>query len=103
MTDKVTREEAKEVIQRIRNCVGEFMPTSFIHFPIYKNTIPALDMAIKSLEQDRPIGHWIWITEDQYECSECHEVIIVKEVMNVPQYITCPMCDAQMDITHRTW
>ena len=52
MTDEITREEAKEVIQRIRNCVGEFKPTSFIHFPIYKNTIPALDMAIKSLGQD---------------------------------------------------
>jgi len=51
----MTKEEAKEVIQRIRNCVGAFKPTSFIHFPVYRNTIPALDMAIKSLEQDRPI------------------------------------------------
>lgn len=31
-------------------------------------------------------GHWIWQTEDIYRCSECHEDLHVKEVMNVPQY-----------------
>lgn len=42
------------------------------------------------------IGHWIWQTEDKYQCSCCGEVIRVKEVMNEPQYIVCPMCDARM-------
>jgi len=60
----MTKEEAKEVIQRIRNCVGAFKPTSFIHFPVYRNTIPALDMAIQALSQepicDRDCEHCTW-------------------------------------------
>lgn len=42
------------------------------------------------------IGHWIWQTEDIYQCSECGEDIHVKEVMNEPQYICCPMCGCPM-------
>lgn len=41
-------------------------------------------------------GHWIWQTEDIYKCSECGEDIHVKEVMNIPQYVCCPMCKAEM-------
>lgn len=44
-------------------------------------------------------GHWIWQTEDKYQCSCCGEVIRVKEVMNKPQYIVCPMCDAKMGVS----
>ena len=44
-------------------------------------------------------GHWIWQTEDKYQCSCCGEVIRVKEVMNKPQYIVCPMCDARMGVS----
>ena len=60
-----------------------------------------ISMAIKALEQqpqDRPKGHWIWQTEDKYQCSCCGEVIRVKEVMNKPQYIACPLCDAKMGV-----
>ena len=71
-----------------------------------------LRMAIQALEQEpcegcdykewlkgevKPqTGHWIWQTEDIYRCSECHEDLHVKEVMNVPQYKWCPMCGARM-------
>lgn len=41
-------------------------------------------------------GHWIWQTKDIYMCSECGENIHVKEVMNIPQYVCCPMCKAEM-------
>lgn len=44
------------------------------------------------------IGHWIWQTEDIYQCSECGEDIHVKEVMNKPQYICCPICGCPMEI-----
>ena len=44
-------------------------------------------------------GHWIWQTEDKYQCSCCGEVIRVKEIMNEPQYIACPMCDAKMEVS----
>ena len=43
------------------------------------------------------IGHWIWQTEDIYQCSECGEDIHVKEVMNKPQYICCPICGCLME------
>ena len=46
--------------------------------------------------QHRPHGKWEWVKEDKYRCTNCSEVISVKEVMNVPQYITCPMCNAAM-------
>lgn len=42
-------------------------------------------------------GKWIWQTEDIYRCSKCGEEIHVKEVMNVPQYICCPMCGEKME------
>lgn len=44
------------------------------------------------------IGHWIWQTEDIYQCSECGENIHVKEVMNKPQYAWCPICGRPMEI-----
>ena len=44
------------------------------------------------------MGHWIWQTEDIYQCSECGEDLHVKEVMNKPQYICCPICGCPMEI-----
>ena len=63
-----------------------------------KTTIDACRGAIELLEQEPKTGHWIWQTEDKYQCSCCGEVIRVKEVMGKPQYITCPMCDAKMEV-----
>ena len=57
---------------------------------VYKKSLPPVNLQPK-------IGHWIWQTEDIYRCSECHEDIHVKEVMNVPQYKCCPMCEAKME------
>ena len=53
-------------------------------------------VAIPSAEPQT--GHWIWQTEDIYKCSECGEDIHVKEVMNKPQYICCPICGCPMEI-----
>lgn len=47
-------------------------------------------------KEESNTGHWIWQTEDKYQCSCCGEIIRVKEVMNEPQYIVCPMCGAKM-------
>lgn len=44
------------------------------------------------------MGHWIWQTEDIYQCSECGENLHVKEVMNKPQYAWCPICGHPMKI-----
>ena len=63
--------------------------------------VEEVERVFKAYEQtqDRPTGHWIWQTEDKYQCSCCGEVIRVKEVMGKPQYITCPMCDAKMGVS----
>lgn len=58
---------------------------------------------IKPLKEEvRPTGHWVKQIEDnhdgdKYMCSCCGEIIRVKLVMGVPQYITCPMCGAKME------
>ena len=51
-----------------------------------------------SVKPQEKTGHWIWQTEDIYQCSECGEDIHVKEVMNEPQYAWCPMCGCPMEI-----
>jgi len=51
----------------------------------------------KRFKVEHETGHWIWQKEDIYKCSECGEDIHVKEVMNVPQYVCCPMCGARME------
>ena len=56
----------------------------------------AILFELPSVKPQEKTGHWIWQTEDKYQCSCCGEVIRVKEVMNKPQYIVCPMCDAKM-------
>lgn len=63
-----------------------------------------IDWAIRTVKRLPPVtpkqkvGRWIWQTEDIYECSECHECIRVKEIMNIPQYKACPICCARMEV-----
>lgn len=42
-------------------------------------------------------GHWIWITEDKYKCSECGAETRVDEWMEMPLYECCPYCFTRMD------
>lgn len=50
--------------------------------------------------EERPHGEWEWVTDDKYRCTNCGDIIQVKEVMNVPQYIACPVCEARMIYGH---
>lgn len=61
----------------------------------YKSVCKAI-YELPSVNPQEKTGHWIWRTEDIYRCSECGNDIRVKEVMNVPQYVCCPMCEARM-------
>ena len=68
-------------------------------------TEPCMVVDVETIQKLSPIkpqepktGHWIWQTEDIYQCSECGEDIHVKEVMNEPQYICCPICSCPMEI-----
>lgn len=41
-------------------------------------------------------GHWEWLTEDKYRCSNCYHETRVDECMNKPMYDYCPFCGAKM-------
>jgi hypothetical protein len=47
-------------------------------------------------QEDRPTGHWEWLTEDKYRCSSCNHETRVDECMNKPMYDFCPFCGAKM-------
>ena len=54
---------------------------------------------IKSLPPVNPqpkTGHWEWLTEDKYRCSNCNHETRVDECMNKPMYEFCPFCGAKM-------
>ena len=50
--------------------------------------------AIPSVEPKE--GHWEWLTEDKYRCSNCNHETRVDECMNEPMYDFCPFCGAKM-------
>ncbi len=41
-------------------------------------------------------GHWEWLTEDKYRCSNCNHETRVDECMNEPMYDFCPFCGCRM-------
>ena len=49
------------------------------------------------VEQEPKMGHWEWLTEDKYRCSNCNSETRVDECMNEPMYIFCPFCGARME------
>jgi len=48
-------------------------------------------------EQEPKTGHWEWLTEDKYRCSNCNSETRVDECMNEPMYEFCPFCGAKME------
>lgn len=42
-------------------------------------------------------GHWEWIKDDIYRCTNCGEESHVKQVMGKPDWVGCPNCRAKMD------
>lgn len=89
--DAISRQAVRDTI--FEECSGIKLDIDFAK-------VLLLQRAIKALHPVTPqpkIGHWIWQTEDIYRCSECGEDIHVKEVMNVPQYVLCPICGTRME------
>ena len=83
----MTNQEAKEKIF--------YQWQDFLEHNIdYAGISEAYKMAIKALEQET--GHWEWLTEDKYRCSNCNSETRVDECMNVPLYEFCPFCGARM-------
>ena len=100
----MTKEEAKAIIRKEYLCVDRDCDIERscgkcdLMMPSKEPILQAYKMAMYALEQEPKTGHWIWQTEDIYQCSECGEDLHVKEVMNKPQYAWCPICGCPMEI-----
>lgn len=42
-------------------------------------------------------GHWEWLTDDKYRCSNCRHETRVDEYFGYPMYNFCPFCRARME------
>lgn len=48
-------------------------------------------------EQEPKTGHWEWLTENKYRCSNCNHETRVDECFGKPMYDFCPFCRARME------
>lgn len=63
-------------------------------------TSEELQRIIKGLPPVNPqpkTGHWEWLTENKYRCSNCKHETRVDECMGKPMYDFCPFCRARME------
>lgn len=68
---------------------------SLIQYSEGKKTI---GQCIDECEVVKPqTGHWEWLTEDKYRCSNCNHETRVDECMNEPMYDFCPFCGCRME------
>ena len=58
--------------------------------------INAIADAIVKKMQEPKTGHWEWLTEDKYRCSNCNSETRVDECLNEPMYDFCPFCGCPM-------
>lgn len=85
--DAVSRQAVEEIINDIRDCISV-------------EGYCAILERLKKLPPVRPqeqTGHWEWLTEDKYRCSNCNHETRVDECMNEPMYDFCPFCGARME------
>ena len=65
----------------------------------YRDWVDAIE-EIKNLPSVNPqepkTGHWEWLTEDKYRCSNCNSETKVDECLNEPMYEFCPFCGCPM-------
>lgn len=95
---EMTNEEAIKILE-------EMPIASNVHF---EEIAEALNLAIKSLENERPRGKWIrrryingtdWSKSfDMYVCSNCYEEFSwdAETGISMDNYNTCPNCTADM-------
>lgn len=52
---------------------------------------------LSSVTSQPKTGHWEWLTEDKYRCSNCNHETRVDECMNEPMYDFCPFCGVRTE------
>lgn len=83
----MTREEA------IKYLIKPTITSTFIGEEKQKE-LNAYNMAIKALEQEPKIGHWILTDDDFVYCSECEDSYYQRPIDASWYY--CPHCGAKM-------
>jgi hypothetical protein len=64
---------------------------------IYADLPNGMDGEHYVLEQEPKTGHWEWLTENKYRCSNCNHETRVDECFGKPMYDFCPFCRARME------
>lgn len=57
-------------------------------------SVYALDNLVEEVNK---AGHWEWLTENKYRCSNCKHETRVDECFGKPMYDFCPFCRARME------
>lgn len=65
------------------------------YFSGFKKEI--IDSACNRILEQEPKGHWEWLTENKYRCSNCKHETRVDECMSKPMHDFCPFCRARME------
>ena len=70
----MTKEEELDWLYRLKSEIYVYMPKEWL-IPMDN----ALDVAIKSLEQEPKTGHWIFdeVLDRHYYCSECNLWVLI--------------------------
>lgn len=63
----------------------------------YKALLKECYEVLPPVTPKQKMGHWEWLTEDKYRCSNCNHETRVDECMNKPLYDFCPFCGAKME------
>ena len=100
----MTREEAIMVLQKIKPTPRRADGKSITH----ALEMIALEMAIKTLEQEPKTGHWI--AQDihnchtNFKCSECDYIHSFMHLYGEPtaDYTYCPNCGTKMIKSHES-
>ena len=87
--DAISRQAVLDVIEELKK----------IHFDriVVLNKVRDRVLDLPPINPQEPkTGHWEWLTEDKYRCSNCNHETRVDECMNKTMYDYCPFCGASM-------
>lgn len=97
-----TNDVLRQILRNVKS--DRVLPSVNPQEPIYyppcedcHNKMDEIRKAYDKVQSAEPkTGHWEWLTEDKYRCSNCNHETRVDECMNEPMYSFCPFCGAKM-------
>ena len=95
----MTREEAKEVLGDVRAYLA--CRAILENEILAGHTFTDICNAIKTLEQEPKIGHWIRVDKNKLRCSACEVIHLIAQYPN-GKIAWCPNCGAKMVEAHES-